>query len=426
MGLIGTHVSLLKAEFSVCTTQEKLFLLFAMLCGFCISSEYAIIRPVSNAVFLTAYGSSAFPYAWLATVPLNFLVVALYNKYLPKLGCFKMFVAIAALVTTSNLCGALFLSKLSWLPFVFYLWKEIYIMLMFQQLWSVIHTMISLGKAKYLYGLLFGMGALGSAIGSIVPGYFAVSLGSESLLFASVPIYLILCLSYYFALRQTKEGVHMRLEKKEQTTCMDAFVHGFKLIGTSRYLTFILLIVMLMQLSSTLIDFQFNTFLEKTIQQKDLRTEYTGQILGIVHTISILLQVFGSFLLIHYLGMKRSHLLIPLLLCLNGIAFQFFPLFGVISFAYISIKSCDFSLFSIIKEMLYVPLKPDEKFRAKAVIDVFAYRSSKAIISAVILGLQAVLGASCLSVLSWVSSALFVLWIVLVLSLMKEPQVEKI
>jgi AAA family ATP:ADP antiporter len=247
-------------------------------------------------------------------------------------------------------------------------------------------------------------------------------MGSESLLIAALPIYLSLSCCYYFALKQTKEGVSMKLDDEKRRTSLNAFFHGLKMIGSSRYLTFILAIVVLMQLCSTLIDFQFNTILEKTILQKDLRTEYTGRIFGIVHATTISLQLFGSFLLIHFLGIKRSHLLIPFLLCLNSVAFQFFPVFGVISFAYLSIKSCDFSLFGIIKELLYIPLKPDEKFRAKAVIDVFAYRSSKAIASALILGLQALLGAAFLPILNWGSILLFILWIGIVITLLKEPE----
>ena len=419
--MISAQMAHIRKEFSSFSTSERFFILFAMLCGFLISSDYAIIRPASNAIFLTAYGASAFPYAWLATVPLNLLIVALYNKYLPRLGCFKMFASTSILVVTTNGFCAFFLNQISWLPFVFYLWKEIYIMLMFQQIWSVIHSTISFGKAKYLYGFFFGFGALGATLGSVLPGFFAVKLGSESLLLATLPIYFLLSICYYFALKQTKEGVGMKLDDEKQKTTLNAFFHGMKLIGSSSYLTFILLIVVLMQLSSTLVDFQFNTILEKTILQKDLRTEYTGKILGCVHAATISLQLFGSFLLIHYLGIKRSHLLIPFLLCLNSIAFVFFPIFGVISFAYISIKSCDFSLFGIIKEVLYIPLKPDEKFRAKAVIDVFAYRSSKALASALILGLQALLGSTFLPILNWGSIALFVLWIGIVVALLKEP-----
>ncbi len=392
-----------------------------MFSGFLINSEYAIIRPVSNAVFLTAYGSAAFPYAWLAMVPLNLLIVALYNKYLPRLGCFKMFAVIAAVVTSVNLFCCLFLKQISWLPFGFYLWKEVYIMLMFQQLWSVIHSVISFSKAKYLYGFFFGFGALGATLGSILPGFFAVQMGSESLLLATLPIYLLLFFCYYFALKQTDAGVRMKLDDETRRTSLNAFSHGMKMIGSSRYLTFILLIVIFMQVSSTLIDFQFNTVLEKSIPLKDLRTEYTARVLGIVHAATISLQLFGSFVLLHYLGVKRSHLLIPLMLCLNSVAFVIFPVFGMVSFAYISIKSCDFSLFGIIKEVLYIPLKPDEKFRAKAVIDVFAYRSSKALASFLILGLQALLGAAFFPILSWGSIVLFALWMVIVITLLKDP-----
>src|SRR5690349_2769458 len=145
--MLRDQLASFKSEFSTFSTQERFFILFAMLCGFFISSEYAIIRPVSNAVFLTAYGSSAFPYAWLATVPLNLIIVSFYNKYLPRFGCFKMFATVAALVISTNLFCSLFLKQISWLPFVFYLWKEVYIMLMFQQLWSVIHSTISFDRA---------------------------------------------------------------------------------------------------------------------------------------------------------------------------------------------------------------------------------------------------------------------------------------
>jgi len=406
---------------STFTRQERFFILFAMLCGFLISAEYAIVRPVSNAVFITAYSSSGYPYVWLAMLPLNFLVVALYNKYLPRLGCFKMFLSIVGVTCSINLFCAFFLSKLSFLPFAFYMWKEIYVMLMFQQLWSVIHSTVSLEKGKYLYGVFFGFGALGAMVGSFLPGFFAVKVGSESLLLATLPIYGLLALCYSCALRKTEQGIGMRIVDEERRTSWNAFSHGLKLIGSSRYLTFILLIVVLMQLCSALIDFQFNTVLERTVLEKDLRTEYSARIMAIVHGVTISLQFLGSFLLVHYIGIRRSHLLIPLLLCLNCIAFQCFPLFGVISFAFISIKSCDFSLFGILKELLYIPLKPDEKFRAKAVIDVFAYRSSKALASILILSFQTIFGSAFFSFLNWGNILLFVVWIGAVAFLLKEP-----
>ena len=55
---------------------------------------------------------------------------------------------------------------------------------------------------------------------------------------------------------------------------------------------------------------------------------------------------------------------------------------------YGTIKCFDYSVFGIIKEMLYQPLKVEEKFKAKAIIDVFTYRSAKAVASLIILLLQ--------------------------------------
>ena len=58
--------------------------------------------------------------------------------------------------------------------------------------------------------------------------------------------------------------------------------------------------------------------------------------------------------------------------------------------------------------MLYVPLQPDEKYRAKAIIDVFAYRTSKAFASLLILSVTAFLP---IQALSWVSTFLSALWL---------------
>lgn len=52
-------------------------------------------------------------------------------------------------------------------------------------------------------------------------------------------------------------------------------------------------------------------------------------------------------------------------------------------------KSFNYSINRTSKELLYIPLKSDEKFKAKAVIDMFAYRFSKIFGSAIIIPLAA-------------------------------------
>lgn len=405
--ILLSMLNVLKKEFTRFSARERIFILCAMFCGFCISAEYAIIRPVSNAIFMTAYTTAFFPWAWLAIVPLNFLVVALYNHFLPRLGCLKMALSSIAIVAGGNILFGLSIAHHSALPFIFYIWKEIYVLLMFQQLWSVIHSTIKFDQAKYLYGLIFAVGGAGGVCGSLLPGFFAVQVGSENLLFFTPLLYLALGGIYCAMLQQIPVIAASDLGEKR-----GSWKQGIGLIQNSKRLKFILLLVLFMQLSSTIVYYQFNTILETTIGDKDLRTEYGGRIFGIVNSVTIGLQLIGSYVLVQLFGMRLSHLMIPSFLMLNAVGGLLFPTFPVISSIYITIKAFDFSLFGILKEMLYLPLKREEKFHAKAFIDVFVYRTGKAFASFLILFCQMLQAP--LSLITTFSIVIFVFWIALV------------
>ena len=410
----------LKLNFAEFSKSEKLFVLGAMLCGFFIQADYSIIRPVSNSLFIHAYSAQAFPYAWLAGVPINLLLVLLYNHFLPKLGPFRMFFATICAILFGNLFCALFIDKIAFLPFLFYVWKEVYIMLMFQQLWSVIHTTIKMTQAKFLYGVLFGIGGLGAIFGSTVPGFFAVQVGSESLLFLTVPIYVLLLFSYLLLIKNSSP-----LSFDSTSEKAIPFLDGLQLIRSSRFLKFILLIVIFMQIATSLIDYQFNSFLQEKLPLKDMRTEFAARIFGIMHFVTLGLQFLGSFLLVHLMGLRFSHFIVPVLLLLNASCSLFFPIFGMVALSFVTIKSFDFSLFGVIKEMLYIPLKVEEKFKAKALIDVFAHRTAKALSSFLILFLQMALPFSNLKLLSWVNIFIFGVWIYIAFRFLRKAQIEQ-
>lgn len=397
--------------------REQLFIVTAMLCSFFISMDYAIVRPVSNALFMTDYGVHLFPYAWLISIPLNVLLIGLYNKYLPKLGCLKTTLSLAVVIVLVNCTCAIWIQETPFLSFFLYIWKDLYIMLIFQQVWSLIHVNVSVERAKYLYGFFFGIGGLGSLLGSLFPSFLAVKMGSESLLYMTLPLYVILSALYILMLKHSKQTESFALEKKQG---VEAVLHGLKLIAGSRVLVFISLAVIFMQVISTLVDYQFNTFLEGMVTGKDLRTQYSGRIQTIGQTFTTAMQFLGTYFLVRFFGVKRLHVGIPMLLCIMSIFCFLFPAFGVVTLTFVVLKTCDFSLFSIIKEMLYIPLNSDEKFRAKAFIDVFLHRFSKAFASVIILSLQAILSTSLLPVLNATIVFIFTIWIAVAMYQLRE------
>jgi len=407
-------LTLLREEIGSYSPRERSFIFFACLCGFFVCCEYSIIRPACNSLFIHAFSTKYFPYAWIAAVPLNLAMVSLYNRLVPKWGSKRVFLSLVIAVVGVNLTVASLFQSIPQLAFVLYIWKEVYVMLMFQLVWSIIHLNIEMSKARYLYGFFFGIGGLGSMLGSCFPSFFSVAFGTENIIFLSLPVYLMLTFVYLKMISYSK--VDGPSEKERQS---GGFLHGIKLIRSSRFLIFILLIVAFMQAMGAIADFQFNDFLERTIAEKDVRTEFSARVFGIIHTLSILLQFVGSYFIVRVLGLKRAHFLIPSVLVLSMGLFAVFPVFSMISFAFITIRALDFSIFGVIKEMLYVPLSSDEKFRAKSVIDVFAYRTSKALASFMILLVQAVF-VETTHVLTYVAIAIALLWIGSVAYGMKE------
>jgi AAA family ATP:ADP antiporter len=363
------------------------------------------------------FSASYFPYAWLLMLPINFLIVALYNKFLPKYGCFKVALIFVTSIIGFNAFCSFYLAYFPKLSFIHFIWKDIYVMLMFQLVWSIVHSTMTLKRAKYLYGIIYGIGGMGSILGSCLPGFFASKIGSETLLLSTVVIYFLFIVSYKLIL-ETREKIEAP-EKSSLELPKESTSGGFSLIYRSKRLKFILLLVIFMQIASTLIDFQFNSFLETLITNKDLRTEFSGKLFGCIHLSNIFLQFFGTFIVIHLLGLKKSHILLPVLFGFIFLGFMIVPVFSLISLCFSMIKACDYSIFTIIKEMLYLPLKTEEKFKAKAVIDVFAHRSSKALASLAILFFQLV---HLTSLISWCLLSIFLLWLGTVMILFKKQE----
>lgn len=390
--------------------EPKAFLFFIMCAGFAICGEYAITRPASNALFLTQFSVTSFPYVWLATVPLNLLVIYLYNRFLPIIGPLKMIWTFALLTICVNALTGHFYSSLPELIFFQFAWKDIYILLMLKQLWSLIHSTIPKQSAKYLYGAIYGMGTLGGISGSFIPSFFAVDLGSEHILFFTLPVYLFALGAYTMAYRKSaikENGYQQSVEKSDQGSV-------FSYIRNSPILIAVLLLVIFMQVSVGLMEYQFNAHMQLNILDKDLRTAYAGKIGGLVNLLSLCLQFIGAFFVVHTLGLKKSQFMIPVLLGISALFSFTFPSFAILSSSFVLIKAVDFSLFGVIKEMLYAPLQLDEKFRAKAIIDVFAYRTSKAFVSVGLLALQALAGSYLLQAVGIVSIATFIGWLIVV------------
>lgn len=80
-----------------------------------------------------------------------------------------------------------------------------------------------------------------------------------------------------------------------------------------------------------------------------------------------------------YVSLKIIHPAIPLIHIISASALVIRPSLLTGGLAYLIFKALDYSVFRAGKEIFYIPLSFDSRYRAKEVIDAFGYRASKGI-----------------------------------------------
>jgi AAA family ATP:ADP antiporter len=347
-----------------------------------------------------AYGSENEPWAWLGVAVVATIVVSLYAKFAAQMALSRL-CAYAVLVSAGVLLlllGALYLD-VPGTPYLLYLWKDVYIVVLIELFWSIANSIFPLKTAKWLYGLLLVMGSMGAITGGRLAKYLAGTVGTEAALWAVIPL-LLLCLAL---------GRFVPYVGKSESTRADLWV-GLRVLRKSQYLGLLLAIVAVIQVAITLIDYDFSVVVQATYPDDDMRTGVLSDVFSTINAVALVLQL-GTGVLIALIGLRGALLGVPLVLGGCLVAFLVSPVFGVMMVAKVASKALDYSIFRAAKEMLYLPLTQPEKTQGKAVVDMLTYRVAKGGASIVLLVLKK-LGAP-LFMASGVALGMVGIWLVL-------------
>jgi len=155
-------------------------------------------------------------------------------------------------------------------------------------------------------------------------------------------------------------------------------LEGAKLVFQSKYLLAIVGIVGLYELASTMMDFQFTStiahYLDGAAIGKQFSTVFT-----ITNIVSLCVQLFLTSYIMTNFGLTVALMILPVIILGVSGAFLAMPLLWVGSMLNTADNGFAYSINQSAKEALYVPTTRDEKYKAKAFIDMFIQRFAKAI-----------------------------------------------
>ena len=344
---------------------------------------YEFIRSASTVLFKNAYGAENLPLVMAAMPFVVFAGVAIYGRILTQLGPRR------TLIVTSLGSGllifacylAIMAGSKAATPVLFLL-KEFYIVLLIEQYWSYINSNLKPEGAKKLNGPITGIAGLGGAGGGLLVGATATQWGTEAMLLVAaisvIPAALISHLAY------TRFG-----EPEPPAHQAEKGQMGWGVIKENRTLRYLLAIVLLTQLVAAVLDFKFQGLLSVEFAgDPDAETAFQGRFWGTLNASVIALQFVIIPLLMSWVSLRLVHILMPLIHFAAITVAIIEPTVWTLGVAFFLFKAFDYSLFRAAKEVLYVPLGFDARYRAKELIDVFGYRTGKGGSSVGIVALQ--------------------------------------
>ncbi len=396
--------------------NHKTILLTRIIClcllAFFLIGSYALSRPAIDSLFLQHHSTNELPNVWLLAAVCAAFVITIYNRYNTRYPLLKIF-GVCALLSglILGICLVGYRLQIPGVVYGLYLWKEIYIVLLVEIFWSFADVTFNIKTARWTYGILLGMGSAGGFIGNILVGQLAKSVGTANGLWWVIPILFICWFISAVFMAITPDPSSIKNSHKKIPKWMDSI----EIVQKSAYLFPLLLLVCVVQICLSLIDYKFNIALLANYPDIDMRTDIMGKTYAGIDLISVSLQLLSGPIL-RIFGVANTLLSIPLMLAFVACAFLLIPRFAMMLAIKITSKCFDYSLFRASKEILYIPLKHDEKIQGKALIDILIYRTAKGFSSLILIAL---VYAGATSLAMHLTLCLLVVWAILTYIIVK-------
>ena len=352
-------------------------LIAAMVCislsAACLVGGYEFARSAAASLFIDAFHSGPMVYAMSVVPVFMALIIYCYGRVLTRLGSLwtlqaslgffaaAFFAAYLALCTGSKTAVA-----------VFYVFAETYIVILVEQFWSFINSSLNQANAKMFNGPILGCASIGPILAGLFANRFASVWGSKMfVLLTSLSLVPTAVFSY----------AAYRLAGEPRPSAAESGAGGgplrLRLILEHKVLLFMALVIALSQFFATATNLRVYALVETAMPNKDVRTAYLAMLFARVNLLAFFMQFVITPLLLRRLRLSVVLIGIPVVHMIMAGLMLGIPALPVAAWSLIIFKGLDYSIFRASKELLYIPLSFDVRYRAKQVVDAFTYRFSK-------------------------------------------------
>lgn len=358
-------------------------LLWSTLYFFLLFFGFYLLRPVREAIGI-ARGADKLP--WLMTGTLLAMVLAnpafaTLVSHLPR----RRFIPLAYRFFAVNM--ALFFLAFRFLPgkggaalgYAFYIWLSVFNLFVVSVFWGFMSDVWTEAQGKRLFGFIAMGGTLGAIAGAGLNGVLTKGFMLGGLKLRIDPLSLLLlsalllelavqCVKRLATLFQLGDVAHGTREPGPGP------LEGLRLIATSRYLQLICTYMLLYTITSTFLYLQQGAIVERTFAGTAARTAAFARLDLWVNVLTLVTQVFLSGRIFTRFGIPLVLSILPVLTMAGFGALWIWPTFGVMALFQILRRGLHYAVDRPARELLYIPLGAEERYKSKPFIDTFIYR----------------------------------------------------
>jgi AAA family ATP:ADP antiporter len=351
---------------------------------FLLLSGYYLLKTAREGFILAEGGAEVKSYSSAGQAALLLFLVPAYSSLASRVNRIRL-IQWVTLFFAANLL--LFLAALSAglrIGIVYFLWVGIFNVMVIAQFWGFAADLYTEEQGKRLFPLI-GVGAsLGAWIGSVRAGDLVEATGPWRLLLGGAAI-LVMCV--VLARVANRVTVHAAKEQRVVEEKLKEGPSGFSMILSDRYLTFMALLVLVLNVVNTSGEYIFGKYVveaatkaygdgaaSEAARQQFISQTYSSYF-GYVNLIGFLLQTFVVSRVFKFLGVARALLIHPIVALVGYVGMLAAPSFGFIRWLKIADNSLDYSLGNTTKQALWLPTSREAKYKAKQGVDSFCQRA---------------------------------------------------
>ena len=382
---------------------------------FLLLSSYYILRPIRDEMGVTV-GVDQMQWlftgtfiAMLAVVPLFGWITSRYRRrrFLPIIyGFFIVNILLFYLLFESN-------AGISLVAGLFFVWLSVYNLFIVSVFWSFMADLFRNEQARRLFGFIATGGTSGAIAGPALTALLVQQLGTSHMLLISAALLgmSLVCILRLLAWQEAtapEEGAGRHPVQDKEEALGGGILNGFFLLLRSPYLLGICALIVLYASLSTFLYLQQAQIVRDAFDDSETRTAVFAGIDFAVNLLTLVIQVFFTGRLVKWLGLGMTLALIPLLLSIGFLILGLQPLLPVLIVVQVLRRAGNYAIMRPAREMLYVVVSREEKYKAKNFIDTVVYRGGDALSSWVYAGMRG-FGLT-LSVIAWIAVPLSLAW----------------